>query len=108
MMSQSDEESRYMPEGDPVTLRTKNGDVALKPVMVIGGTMMIFFLGCTFWAGAAYNRLSSIESHMSSIDSKISDYGTLSERVTQHSRDLDRLQDKVRDLELRSISEGKK
>jgi len=95
-----------MQEGEPVTLRTKNGDVALKPVLVIGIGTLTFFIGCTFWAGAAYNRLSSIESHMSSIDNKISDYGTLSERVTQHSRDIDRLRDELRDLQLRSISRG--
>ncbi len=69
----------------------------LKLVLSVLGSA--FLLGTIFWAGAAYNRLSSIESHMMSIDAKISDLGALNERVSEQRNELDRMRQELHELE---------
>lgn len=77
--------------------------VALK--IAAGGLGSAFILGIIFWAGAAYNRLSSIEFHMTSIDAKVSDFGALSERVNNMRSEIDqqhRINEELRQ-ELRAL-----
>ncbi len=69
----------------------------LKLVLTVLGSA--FLLGTIFWAGAAYNRLSSIEGHMMSIDAKISDLGALNERVSEQRNELDRMRQELHELE---------
>lgn len=73
--------------------------VILKLVLSVLGSA--FLLGTIFWAGAAYNRLSSIEGHMMSIDAKISDLGALNERVNMQRNEIDLLRQEMREMEHR-------
>ena len=71
--------------------------VSLK--IAAGGLGSAFLLGVIFWAGAAYNRLSSMENHMASIDSKLSDIGAINERVSNEHEEIDRLRNELHELE---------
>ena len=67
--------------------------------ITLGSLGAAFVLGTIFWAGAAYNRLSSMELHMASIDTKLSDIGALNERVSNQRDELERLRQELRELE---------
>lgn len=69
--------------------------------ITLGSLGAAFVLGAIFWAGAAYNRLSSIENHMSSIDTKIDSYAALQERVGENARAIEAIRGEIRDFELR-------
>lgn len=70
--------------------------------VTIGTAVSAFLMGAIFWAGAAYNRLASMEAHMSSIDQKIDGYGQLLERVSQHGARLDEVEREVREIDRRT------
>ncbi len=82
------------------------GDQILNLKIALGGVGSAFVLGAIFWAGAAYNRLSSIEVHMNSIDNKITDYSALVERVATSQQEIKSLREDVRQLQLRMLSTG--
>jgi len=69
--------------------------------IAIGSGMAVFLMGAIFWAGATYNRIQGIESHLLSIDAAISKIGniqTIDERTSETQRRLDKLEDQVRQL----------
>lgn len=72
----------------------------LKLVLSVLGSA--FLMGTIFWAGAAYNRLSSIETHMTSIDSKLDNYGQLNERVNENNKAIDDLRQELRAIDRRT------
>ena len=80
-------------------LLLSSGDRDLNFKIALGGLGSAFMLGTIFWAGAAYNRLSSMELHMASIDSKLSDISALNERVANQREELDRLRQELHELE---------
>ena len=63
---------------------------------VLSGAVSIFLLGAVFWAGATYNRVQAIETHLISIDTAISKIGNIQaidERTQNIERRLDRMED---------------
>jgi hypothetical protein len=66
---------------------------------VVSGAVSIFILGAVFWAGATYNRVQGIETHLINIDvtmAKLGDLQTLEERTADMQRRLDKLEDKLK------------
>jgi len=43
--------------------------------ITIGGGVLVFLVGATFWAGAAYNRLDSIESQLREMHTQMGQIG---------------------------------
>ena len=74
--------------------------------IALGGLGSAFILGTIFWAGAAYNRLSAIEGHMTSIDAKIGDYSALVERVSNDQAEIKSLKEDMREMRLRMLAKG--
>jgi hypothetical protein len=70
--------------------------------IALGSGMVIFLVGMVFWAGATYNRIQGIESHLLSIDaavSKIGDIQAIQERTNETQRRLDKLEESVYRIE---------
>lgn len=59
--------------------------------IVIAGLGSSFLVGVIFWAGATYSRITSMEEHINSIDSKLSTLGD----VTSYARRIQALEDRV-------------
>lgn len=73
--------------------------------LIIGSTFAIFLIGAIFWAGATYQRVSSIEGHLGSIDSQLSvisnnqsEVSGLRDRVVENQKRLEKLEDLVQKL----------
>lgn len=67
----------------------------------IGSSATIFVIGAIFWAGATYQRISNIETHLNNIDTaviKMGDLGALQQSMSDTQRRLDKLEDVVRQL----------
>lgn len=69
--------------------------------VTIGTAASAFILGAIFWAGAAYNRLASMEAHMTSIDQKIDGYSQLIERVGGQGARIEVLEQEMREQQRR-------
>jgi len=69
--------------------------------VAIGGGVAVFLIGAVFWAGATYNRVQGIESQLSQIQaqiSKLGDFQAIEERVAEHQRRIDKLEDQMRQV----------
>lgn len=67
--------------------------------VLLGSIGSSFLIGMIFWAGATYNRIQAIETHLTSIDSavaKIGDIQSLAERTADTQRRLEKLEDAER------------
>lgn len=63
--------------------------------IALGSGAAIFVISAVFWAGATYNRIQGIESHLLNIDSavsKIGDIQTIQERTNETQRRLEKLE----------------
>ena len=45
--------------------------------VTLGGALLVFFIGATFWAGATYNRIDGIEATLKTIGLQMSSLGEL-------------------------------
>ena len=64
--------------------------------VLLGSVGSTFVIAAIFWAGATYNRIQAIETHLGSIDAavaKIGDLQTVEERTADIQRRLDKLED---------------
>lgn len=73
--------------------------------VAIGSGVLIFLTGSVFWAGAAYQRITSIESHLINIDSQMatfaetqSNINNLREQLKESQHRVERLEDQIRIL----------
>ena len=67
--------------------------------VLIGSIGTSFLLGMVFWAGATYNRILAIETHLTSIDAavaKIGDINTIQVKTDEMERRMLRLEDETR------------
>ncbi len=45
--------------------------------VTVGGGVLIFLIGATFWAGAAYNRIDGIENQLREINTRMGTIGDI-------------------------------
>jgi hypothetical protein len=45
--------------------------------VTLGGAILIFFIGSTFWAGATYNRIDGIEAALKTMSNQMGSLGEL-------------------------------
>ncbi len=67
--------------------------------VLIGSIGTSFLLGMVFWAGATYNRILAIETHLTSIDqavAKIGDINTLQVKQSENERRIEYLENNSR------------
>lgn len=67
--------------------------------VLIGSIGTSFLLGMVFWAGATYNRILAIETHLTSIDqavAKIGDINTLQVKQDENERRIQYLENNSR------------
>ncbi len=71
--------------------------------ITIGGTVLIFFIGATFWAGSTYNRIEGIEKQLTDISGRLSRVDQLDVMKNQ----LESIQQQMKELQDRQDHKGR-